>query len=113
MIEKSMVSAGPPGKSGSSNSENTANAVPNSPKSLHANPMPARIVDARHLRCPLPVLKAKKALREISIGDVLEIVATDPQAETDLRALCAARSHEVVAVDQRPDEVAVLIRRLH
>ncbi|MGE5388557.1 MAG: sulfurtransferase TusA family protein, partial [Hyphomicrobiales bacterium] len=40
--------------------------------------MTERTVDARGLNCPLPILRAKKALKEIPLGETLEVLATDP-----------------------------------
>jgi len=45
-------------------------------------------LDARGLNCPLPILKAKKALNEIEVGCVLEIMATDPGSIKDFEAFC-------------------------
>ena len=43
-------------------------------------------LDARGLNCPLPILRAKKALNEMQAGQVLKIVATDPGAVKDFQA---------------------------
>ena len=43
-------------------------------------------LDARGLNCPLPILKAKKALSEMASGQVLRIIATDPGSEKDFEA---------------------------
>lgn len=43
-------------------------------------------IDARGLNCPLPILKAKKALADMSTGDVLKVVATDPGSVRDFQA---------------------------
>lgn len=45
-------------------------------------------LDARGLKCPLPVLKARKALKEVPPGEVLEVLADDPSAPQDFRAFC-------------------------
>ncbi|MBI4997376.1 MAG: sulfurtransferase TusA family protein [Rhodocyclales bacterium] len=52
-------------------------------------------LDARGLNCPLPILRAKKALAELTSGQVLRIVATDPGSVKDFQAFssgCANRS---------------------
>jgi tRNA 2-thiouridine synthesizing protein A len=43
-------------------------------------------VDARGLNCPLPILRAKKALAEMNSGEVLRVVATDPGSVRDFQA---------------------------
>jgi tRNA 2-thiouridine synthesizing protein A len=47
-------------------------------------------LDATGLLCPLPVLKAKRALRPLAAGAVLEVLATDPGAVNDFEHFCAA-----------------------
>lgn len=58
--------------------------------------MADRLVDARNLSCPLPVLKARKALGELRAGQMLEVLATDPGAVADFRSLCEATRHRLV-----------------
>jgi len=45
-------------------------------------------LDAKGLNCPLPILRAKKAIAELSSGQVLKIVATDPGSVKDFEAFC-------------------------
>jgi tRNA 2-thiouridine synthesizing protein A len=53
-------------------------------------------LDATGLSCPLPVLKAKKALKELRKGDVLRVLATDPGAVKDFKAFCEATGHKLL-----------------
>ena len=53
-------------------------------------------LDARGLNCPLPILKAKKALKELEVGQILEIIATDPGSVADFGAFCRTTGHELV-----------------
>ncbi|EWY39791.1 response regulator SirA [Skermanella stibiiresistens SB22] len=57
-------------------------------------------LDAKDLTCPLPVLRARKAMRHLAPGDVLEIEATDPAALKDFPAFCEATGNELVSVEQ-------------
>jgi tRNA 2-thiouridine synthesizing protein A len=52
-------------------------------------------LDARGLSCPLPVLRAKKALRSLGAGQRLRVLATDPSAVQDFEAFCAASGHRL------------------
>ncbi len=45
-------------------------------------------LDARGLKCPLPVLKARKALKEVAAGGLLRVLATDPGAPADFEHFC-------------------------
>ena len=49
-----------------------------------------RTIDTSGLTCPIPILKAKKALAEMEAGSTLEVVATDPAAPKDFEAFCRA-----------------------
>jgi TusA-related sulfurtransferase len=50
-------------------------------------------LDTSGLNCPLPILKAKKALAELQGGQVLKVIATDPGSERDFQAFCRQTGH--------------------
>ena len=57
-------------------------------------------LDAKGLNCPLPILKAKKALKDVPIGGTLEVLSTDPGSVADFQAFCrttgnALREHSL------------------
>jgi len=54
------------------------------------------ILDTTGLNCPLPILKTKKKLRELPVGGILEILATDPGAVDDFGAFCSVAGHELL-----------------
>jgi len=58
--------------------------------------MADQILDAKGLNCPLPILKAKKALTALPPGATLEILATDPGAVKDFAAFSRTTGHELV-----------------
>ena len=53
-------------------------------------------LDAKGLNCPLPILKAKKALKEVPTGGTLEILATDPGSVADFEAFCRTTGNELL-----------------
>ena len=53
-------------------------------------------LDTKGMNCPLPILKAKKAMNELSIGHTLKIFATDPGSVEDFQAFCRTGGHELV-----------------
>jgi tRNA 2-thiouridine synthesizing protein A len=59
-----------------------------------------RTLDVRGLRCPLPLIRARAALVDLAPGDMLEVLATDPEASIDLAALAADAALEF---DAAPD----------
>ena len=58
--------------------------------------MATQTLDAKGLNCPLPILKAKKAIGGLNAGDTLEILATDPGAVKDFEAFSRATGHKLV-----------------
>jgi len=68
-------------------------------------------IDARGLLCPLPVLKARKALLGLPPGGVLRIWTTDPVAWIDLPHFCAEAGHELLAAEDAGADQGFTIRR--
>jgi tRNA 2-thiouridine synthesizing protein A len=58
--------------------------------------MADQTLDAKGLNCPLPILKAKKALSAMPAGATLEVLATDPGAVKDFQAFARTTGHELV-----------------
>jgi tRNA 2-thiouridine synthesizing protein A len=58
--------------------------------------MADKTLDAKGLNCPLPILKAKKAIAELPKGATLEVLATDPGAVADFQAFCRATGNTLV-----------------
>jgi tRNA 2-thiouridine synthesizing protein A len=54
----------------------------------------ANLIDARGVKCPLPVLKLEKRLSEVVPGTVVTVVATDPMARIDIPLYCRQNGHE-------------------
>jgi|TARA_B110000908_G_C10235605_1_gene443128 tRNA 2-thiouridine synthesizing protein A len=68
-------------------------------------------LDARGLLCPLPVLKARKRLQSITVGDTLTMIADDPAAVIDVPHYCAESGNELVSSDQNGDDQTYVIRK--
>jgi len=58
--------------------------------------MPEKILDARNLACPLPILKTKRAIDGISVGATLEVFATDPGSPDDFTAFAESTGHTLL-----------------
>ena len=71
--------------------------------------MAERSLDARGLKCPLPVMMAAKALRTLPPGERLRVLATDPLAPQDFRDLCASEGHELIEEGEQSGAFACLI----
>jgi len=68
-------------------------------------------IDTRGMNCPLPILKAKKALADMSTGDVLKVVATDPGSVRDFQAFARQTGNELVEQTSANDEYVHFLRR--
>lgn len=67
-------------------------------------------LDARGLKCPLPVLKARKALKGLTGGQTLEILATDPGSVADFEAFCSVGGHELLEQTRDRDVFRFIIK---
>jgi len=70
-----------------------------------------REVDARGLNCPLPILKAKKALTELGSGQVLKVVSTDPGSPRDFQAFARQTGNELVGQSEVDGTWTVFLKR--
>ncbi len=68
-------------------------------------------LDAKGLKCPLPVLRARKAMKDVAAGDQLRVIATDPGAPKDFEHFCAAAGHEMVEATAADGMFTFLIRK--
>jgi tRNA 2-thiouridine synthesizing protein A len=68
-------------------------------------------LDARGLNCPLPILRAKKALAELSAGQVLRILATDPGSVKDFQAFAKQTGNELLSSAENNKEFEFFIKR--
>ncbi len=69
-------------------------------------------LDARGLNCPLPILKAKKALADMSSGETLKVIATDAGSVRDFQAFAKQTGNELVGQETAGSEyISVLKRR--
>lgn len=59
--------------------------------------MAEHVLNAEGLNCPLPILKAKKALKDVPAGEILEVRATDPGSVADFAAFCSQTGNELVS----------------
>lgn len=59
--------------------------------------IPDKEIDTRGLNCPLPILRAKKALADMATGQVLKVVSTDPGSNRDFQAFCRQTGNELLA----------------
>jgi tRNA 2-thiouridine synthesizing protein A len=74
--------------------------------------MTERTVDARGLNCPLPILRAKKGLKEIPLGETLKVLATDPGSMADFAAFARQTGDELVSAEDAGGHFRFVLRRM-
>ena len=70
-----------------------------------------RDLDTRGLNCPLPILKAKKALADMASGEVLRVVSTDPGSVRDFQAFARQTGNDLIAQSNQGGEFVHTLRR--
>ncbi|MGO9151005.1 MAG: sulfurtransferase TusA family protein [Acidimicrobiales bacterium] len=70
------------------------------------------VVDCTGLACPLPVVKTAQAIKNLALGQVLELLATDPGVEPDMRAWSSRTGNDLLGIDKQADVFRILIRRV-
>ena len=68
-------------------------------------------LDARGLNCPLPILRAKKAINALGAGETLKIIATDPGSVKDFEAFCKQTGNELVSSAEDGGEFTFFIKK--
>lgn len=77
-------------------------------------PLPVTVdceVDTRGLRCPLPILKAKRSLNGMTSGQLLRVISTDPGSLRDFEAFARQTGNELVEQRTQGDEFVHVLRR--
>lgn len=87
--------------------------IRNQPADLPPADAPALSLDALGKKCPQPIIMLAERIGEVAVGQVVQVLADDPAARTDVPAWCGLKSHEYIGLNQLPHEGgwAFLIRR--
>ncbi|MHA2358261.1 MAG: sulfurtransferase TusA family protein [Candidatus Heimdallarchaeaceae archaeon] len=72
----------------------------------------SKTLDAKGLSCPLPILKAKKAIMEIPIGEYIEVLSTDPGSVADFDAWTKATGNKLIANSEESGTYRYVIKRV-
>jgi tRNA 2-thiouridine synthesizing protein A len=77
-----------------------------------AAPEPASLtLDALGKKCPIPIIMLADRIRDVTVGQTIEVLADDPAARTDVPAWCVLKSHEFVGATDRAAGWSFLVRR--
>jgi tRNA 2-thiouridine synthesizing protein A len=75
---------------------------------------PDKFLDCTGLLCPMPVVKTKKAIKEMQVGQILEMVATDPGSIPDMEAWAKQTQHELLSAQKEGEgKFRFLIKKTH
>jgi tRNA 2-thiouridine synthesizing protein A len=70
-----------------------------------------KVLDAKGLACPMPIVKTRKAIKEIESGQILEVQTTDKGAKSDLTAWTKSTGHELVESKEENDVFTFWIKK--
>jgi tRNA 2-thiouridine synthesizing protein A len=73
---------------------------------------PDKTLDCLGLYCPEPVFKTRMQLDEMKVGEILEVLADDPAAESDIRSLVKNLEQELINVTREKDGIRIFIRKV-
>ena len=71
-----------------------------------------KVMDLKGLPCPMPILKVNKGIKEVEIGQVIEVLSTDPGSLSDFPSWARTRGHEILKTDQNGEFTKFYIKRL-
>lgn len=67
-------------------------------------------LDVKKSLCPIPVIRTQNRVKELTVGDELEVIATDPGTLEDIPAWCRINGHEVLDSTESDGEIRIRIR---
>jgi tRNA 2-thiouridine synthesizing protein A len=73
---------------------------------------PDEILDCYGLMCPMPIFKTANKIKNMEIGGILEVIATDEGIKKDILSWCNTTGHELLSIEEKDGEIHVFIRRL-
>ena len=73
---------------------------------------PDQVLDCSGMACPMPILKTKKAIDGLQIGQVLKMIATDPGSTSDMDAWTQKTGHQLVGSEQENGKFVFFIKKM-
>lgn len=68
-------------------------------------------LDCFGLLCPVPIIQTAKKIKEIKVGEVLEVISTDQGIKSDMPAWCRMSGHEFLGIEEEGDTIRVYLRK--
>jgi tRNA 2-thiouridine synthesizing protein A len=70
-------------------------------------------LDCVGLYCPMPIAKTAARIKQLKVGEVLEVVGDDKGMKADMPAWCKTTGHECLAIEEKDGEIRVYVRKKH
>ena len=67
-------------------------------------------LDARRMLCPMPVIKTQNKVKELTVGDILDVICTDPGALSDIPAWARINGHELIEHREQDNEIIITVK---
>ena len=71
-----------------------------------------KVLDFKGLPCPMPVVKISQEINSVEVGQIIEVLTTDPGSLSDFPAWASTSGHEVVDTDQTGDVIKIYVKRV-
>lgn len=71
----------------------------------------ASILDTSGKCCPMPMVETNKAMKSLSVGDILQIIATDPGTQVDIPSWCKRTGHELLTANEENNIFEYYVRK--
>ncbi len=71
-----------------------------------------KTVDARGLSCPMPIVKLSQTIKEMHVGQVVEVIASDQSFAPDVEAWCRKTGHELLRIDHSEEKIKAFIKKV-
>jgi tRNA 2-thiouridine synthesizing protein A len=73
---------------------------------------PDKVLDLKGLLCPMPVVKLAKAMKEITVGQIVEATASDPGVLADIPAWCKSTGNELVSMEKLDKTFKFVVKKI-
>lgn len=69
-------------------------------------------IDVKRLLCPMPIIRLGEMIDKVAIGDTIKMTATDPGVLHDIPAWCKVHGHKVLEIDEKSDNIILLVEKI-
>jgi len=73
--------------------------------------MANQVLDTSGLNCPLPILKTKKALKQMEAGQILEVISTDAGSVKDIQAFCNQTGNKLIKINEDDNKYVFMVEK--